>query len=882
MNVSKKETSSGVIGSQKTAVCTVVAANYLAFARVLARSLARVHPDWHFHVLVLSARGEDLTVFQSGELYAPLVLADIGLAPGDETILPAIYDVTELATAVKPWLLETLLSRGFDTVLYLDPDILVLGSLELLASTAFSEGISLTPHCTEPMPRDGLRPTESDIYLAGIYNLGFLGVSSAAQSMLTWWEERLRRECISAPTEARFVDQRWMDAVPAMFRCGIRREKRFNVAYWNLYERPLQKIENTFYAAGEPLAFFHFSGFNPLCPWILAKYLGQNPRHLLSEDSVLKDLATEYAQMLLAEGFESAAATPYPFNKTVSGFQLTKGIRRRYLAEVVAAEQSGREVPPSPFLSSGDAAFLGWLRQRGSDGEYNAKAAARSDFLLRGDVQSLLEDQSERLLAERLMKKTITLTSLEQQAAAVDRPENVPFREGFTIAGFLTGELGLGTAARAMVTAVQHAGLPFATRTLSNYESREEHPFHEVKSDEKMDANILCVNADSLAWFYKKIGPSFFEGCHNVGFWFWEVEKFPAAMRPAFDLVDEVWAASDFVVGALRKAGQKPVLKFPMPVVEPTVEAHFGRETFCLPPDKFIFLFTFDYLSVFERKNPTAVVQAFRRAFRDEEGPLLVIKSINGDKFRVDRERLRYEAAGRHDVILMDDYLTAGQTAALIAACDCYVSLHRAEGFGLGMAEAMLLGKPVVATGYSGNLEFMTPEHSRLVPYSLIPVGPGFTPYPSGANWAEPDIAAAASILRELASSRETAVALGRKGQLFAREKLSINHSVEFLKARREEINQLREKKAKLNLKKSSQRQGLLEDWRLPPEAAGSRSPLGRFIERLSKREAQRRRSADRALAEAVRALRDDLRLIRKEVTERLDTFEDHQPYHDK
>ncbi len=132
-------------------------------------------------------------------------------------------------------------------------------------------------------------------------------------------------------------------------------------------------------------------------------------------------------------------------------------------------------------------------------------------------------------------------------------------------------------------------------------------------------------------------------------------------------------------------------------------------------PEGFVFLFVFDYASVFERKNPVGLVRAFKQAFAPGEGPVLAIKSINGGVHLTKREWLHYEAEGRPDIVLLEEYLPAGHKDALLAACDCYVSLHRAEGFGLTMAEAMALGKPTIATGYSGNLEFMTPENSYLV-----------------------------------------------------------------------------------------------------------------------------------------------------------------------
>jgi len=167
-------------------------------------------------------------------------------------------------------------------------------------------------------------------------------------------------------------------------------------------------------------------------------------------------------------------------------------------------------------------------------------------------------------------------------------------------------------------------------------------------------------------------------------------------------------------------------------------------------PDGYRFLFAFDYLSVFERKNPIAVVEAFRRAFVPGSGAALIVKTLNHDYAPDAHQRLRAAAAGHPNVHLIERRLSRAERDGLMNAANCYVSLHRAEGFGYTLAEAMWLGKPVVATGYSGNLDFMTAENSYPVDYRLVPIGPGCDPYPADGVWADPDIAHAARLMREV------------------------------------------------------------------------------------------------------------------------------------
>lgn len=192
-------------------------------------------------------------------------------------------------------------------------------------------------------------------------------------------------------------------------------------------------------------------------------------------------------------------------------------------------------------------------------------------------------------------------------------------------------------------------------------------------------------------------------------------------------------------------------------------------------PDRFIFLFSFDFLSVLERKNPLGLIEAFTTAFPAAEGPALIIKTINGDKRRLEMEKLKYAVRGRSDIILKDGYLSHAEIGTLTMLSDCYVSLHRAEGFGLTIAEAMALGKPVIATAYSGNLDFMTAENSYLCPARRVEVGPEREPYPVDSHWSEPDIGEAARLLRHVYDHREEAAVRGAR----AAEDIRSHHSAE-------------------------------------------------------------------------------------------------------
>jgi glycosyltransferase involved in cell wall biosynthesis len=353
---------------------------------------------------------------------------------------------------------------------------------------------------------------------------------------------------------------------------------------------------------------------------------------------------------------------------------------------------------------------------------------------------------------------------------------------GVNLIGYLSAELGVGEVARKILAGLERANIGFSTVTWGRTQSRQGHQFAERRPQQApYDTNVICVNADQLPILRAEIGDAVFSGRRTIGVWLWELSTFPAAFYDAFELVDEIWVASRFEQQAIAAETSKPVEVIPLPLEVPP--APFSRRTLGLP-DGFLFLFSFDFFSVFERKNPLAVIDAFTRAFADGEGPTLVVKSINGEHDRPALERLQRAAAGRRDVRVVDGYLSPEQKNGLMAGCDCYVSLHRSEGLGLTMAEAIAYGKPVIATGYSGNLEFMTPENSHLVPYELVPIPRGCEPYPAGGVWAEPDRAAAADLLRSVYSDQASARDLGRRAREDVLDRFSLDRCAAFLSER--------------------------------------------------------------------------------------------------
>jgi len=276
---------------------------------------------------------------------------------------------------------------------------------------------------------------------------------------------------------------------------------------------------------------------------------------------------------------------------------------------------------------------------------------------------------------------------------------------------------------------------------------------------------------------------------YRIGYWYWEFDTVPASWDSAAAQCDELWTATEFVAQGLRNRYSLPVRVLPPGLELPDFE-RLPRRYFGLPERPFVFLFTFHMASVIERKNPLGLIAAFRRAFREDDNALLVIKTNFGEQFPYELAELQDAAQGAR-VQLINAVHTRDETLSLMACADAYVSLHRSEGLGLTMAEAMLLGKPAVATGYSGNLAFMNESNSLLVDYRVIELGREYPPYTADLHWAEPSVDHAAALMRRLYEDQNFAAELGARGATELRRNLSYSHTGRQTTDRLAEIDRL-------------------------------------------------------------------------------------------
>jgi FkbM family methyltransferase len=345
---------------------------------------------------------------------------------------------------------------------------------------------------------------------------------------------------------------------------------------------------------------------------------------------------------------------------------------------------------------------------------------------------------------------------------------------GVNIAGNIGSEKGTGEAVRATIRSVAAAGVPFVlNNVVDDYSDNPDRTYTEFSADNPYGINIIQANADMVAPFVKQAGEEYLRGRYNIGYWFWELSDFPKQeWQDSFQYLDETWVGSNFVLDAVSRVAPVPVVKIPVSLPEHLPVKACGRDYFGLPEDKFVFLFIVDFMSIPERKNPHGLIRAFKKAFAAHDGAMLVIKGAHSSPQWLEAvgappNILEAISAAARDtnIRIIDRVMTREEVNALMALADCYVSLHRSEGFGLPLAEAMNLERPVIATSYSGNMDFMTPANSFLVQYDLVELEQDFGPYRKGCVWAEPDLDHAAELMRHVYTHRDNARSVGQRAR---------------------------------------------------------------------------------------------------------------------
>jgi glycosyltransferase involved in cell wall biosynthesis len=752
-------------------IFSIVSANYLAYARTLMQSVREHHPDSLRYVFLADEDPGNLDL--DPDEFTVVTARELGIPHFDHFAMR--YSILEFNTALKPAAFRWLASKHVLTaIIYLDPDILVLGPLDDVAEAVQSGAlVVITPHLTAPVD-DGKRPDEVTMLRVGAYNLGFVAVGPHPErnAFIEWWARRLEFNAVIDLESGLFTDQKWIDLVPGMFPdVRILRRPGYNLAYWNLAHRTLTSDgQGRLLANGELVRFVHFSGVDFRYP---SAFSVHQDRYDAATIGALDPHYRHYLQLLRDNGYDRYSRVPYGFRRLRDGTTITQEMRAifRNRFDIGAPETCADpfEIRGSAF--DDDASIWMRIARLGLRQHSRLKGARlvrmtmnrlspRTRWALRGLFVRTATPRSLR--AARVTASTLPLGIPTSRPTALEAPLQA------NVIGYFKGEFGVAETARSLVRAARARDIEIAPVNVDARSTARELDMRladEFVRSSGHPISIFCVNADQIETVMSLVDTGLVAERYVIGYWAWELPHFPPAWHSAVDLVDEIWVPSSFVASSLASATKKVIRVVPVPVdAEPS--RRYLRAEFELPTDRFVFLFSFDFRSFASRKNPEAVIEAFRKAFPGgKESVLLVIKTTNGAAMPRRLDDLIRSVSHDHRIVVQDGFMTRDEMFGLESVVDSYVSLHRSEGYGLGLAESMSLGKPVIATGWSGNMEFMDASTSLLVGYRPVPVKQGEYPHAEGQVWADPDIDQAAYFMRRLVDDRELRAGLGHRAK---------------------------------------------------------------------------------------------------------------------
>lgn len=573
------------------AACTIVSKNYLPFARTLTDSYIRHHKDARVFVLLIDK--VDGYFDPSKENFQLIELDDLDNIENKEQIVFK-YNIIEFSTAVKPFFIEYIFKHHpVKQLLYFDPDILITNPLNRVQNLLATYSIVVIPHITSPIPiSDKELPNEITFLQCGAYNLGFIGLSRSEETFrfIQWWKERLLHYCLHDIQNGLFVDQKWIDMVPALFDgVFILKEPGYNVAYWNLHEKKFSSRNDGLMVNGMPLYFFHFSGLDVDRIESISKYL---TRYRLSNFKELRRLFELYKELLIKNGYEAAKIWPYSYGFFDNNKRIRDIDRRKYWAMGEKVEKFG-----NPFKTKGLRSFYEYLRWH------------QWEWIIYKNIISFGLKHKERIrkmpliyrIARKFYHKLLGARYLEKLTYNNLGMEDHDFiyhndlfgttriakgDYGINLAGYLDTESGVGESARCLIKVIQSASIPFV---LNNVEQpwlrRDDKTYINLFSERNPHSiNLLHVNADQTPAVAKALGQSYFSFKYNIAYWYWEASKFPyEELKESFDYFDEIWVASNFCLETISEVSHIPVVKIP-PAIDVNINGNYTKDYFGIKP----------------------------------------------------------------------------------------------------------------------------------------------------------------------------------------------------------------------------------------------------------------------------------------------------------
>ncbi len=745
------------------AIFAIVTPNYLPQAENLMRSVRAHSKDTALLILVV---GSAKPIVASDKNFCTII--DYAKwAKDDPQLLNLAFQYTpfQLCCAIKPYAAKKIMrDYEFKKLIYLDADILCFSPFDFVFKSLEQAPFILTPHLVDPSKtlNDGRFPQENTIIASGTFNMGFFATAANEEAIqiLDWWQARTFYRCEQNIPAGIFVDQKWADLIPGLFpKTALLRHPGCNVAYWNLHERQPTLSKKNWTCKGQPLVFYHFSGWSPSSPTTLSAH--QNRYNFYNQP----DLAKIYAQY--AMGFSSKeqfhSRDGYLYSQFSNGAKILPILRALYRQ----AEPLGIANFGDPFQAHTEGSFFSWILDPGEEHVTPLALGLRSirpDVIKQmpypSNIHKHLEIQDwaashgiKEIYNDSVWAKLLTVATArgkgQIKVASELRKSRIPKGNapavgfGVNLIGFKGSEKGMGASYRRSAECLRTANIPIVEGVLNDIHSLNPYKTSSKPWTASYSTNLIHVNPEDLEVFVQNSPTPIVGGRLNIGYWAWELQDFPKKYFHWFQYFDEIWVPSRFVQSAIAPHSPVPVVTVPHAISEAwsQIPQNVNKSDF-----KFLTIFDFD--SAFERKNPLATVKSFKKAFSKRDNVKLVLKTIRGEKYPSQKKLLLNEIAGDKRIEWIDAIQPQEQLQQLMASASCFISLHRSEGFGLTIQEAMAYELPVIATDYSGSCDFVSGSTGLPVKYNLTKVGKGAPPYNPNSMWADPSTDDAAEKMR--------------------------------------------------------------------------------------------------------------------------------------
>ena len=792
-----------MIDNFSAAYFTICSANYLPTAKILIDTL-ELNTDRDTYIIICDKKQDKIKEFFKKNRVKVLFVEDLKIENFDRFILR--YSILEINTAIKPFVFNHLLGNGYDKVFYFDPDISIESSLSNFEKILDDYNALLTPHIQSPYS-DSNNPNLKDISNSGIYNLGFLGLKSSEDVLnkfLPWWQEKCEFQCYSSINEGLFTDQKFCDYLPVFVKKSyIYYGSNANIAYWNLHEREITEIDNNYFSNGEEVLFFHFSGllyddrftfkklskhenrFKKNISTGLKKKINAYLSDLKNNDKLFEKLEIDNSYGLNSFKDVELDTSKRSFIKSVeaSNIKINENeissewfdspakelSKNKYITRNFLGLYLSREDLQSAFnikTSDGTDAFLRWIKHEMDNNNlpknwkiimprriekrfFGFQLKMRLFGLLRSisrNFPSLLSISFVTKIRS-ILKAFLLGEALEPNKIHNENPllfsnldsDNIS-KSGVNIFGYFDASTGVANGAKLMDDVLSEANIE---STRFNVDINDNSVIKKsIKSKKDWDISLFHINADQTPFCIPFVDSNLSNN-YKIGFWAWELDRFPARFLESGRFLNDLWVPSNFIADSIMRSCDFEPKVIPHALdIHPT-ELH-GMDKELKIKNKFTIVTTFDCDSYIDRKNPTATLNSFIKASEDNdfrENSCLIIKlSGKMGRRKVISEIKKVQDKNNLNLILIDRHLSDNEMIGLRNVTDVFVSLHRSEGFGLNLIENMSAGNLVIATNYSGNTDFMNNENSLLVDYKMISVKENQYPEWEGQFWADPSL----------------------------------------------------------------------------------------------------------------------------------------------